>query len=447
MRRLHSASCASPSPLVAGSNPLSIPPMPSGTKRSLGLSQLSHKCQAEQSPKRLRVHSDHIEVVDQGSSSMRTTFKTPLQPSQPPPPMSPLPIPSISQGDFAEEVHEAAFTPASSKHCQKKPLSQDFVNHSSLFITLLLLHEYDSGIGTACACSRGVRLVQCQDCQDYQLSCKNCWIDNHLSNPWHWARLWTGEFFVRSDISMLRDNYAVQLGHHGHPCPTLDAPKPVKFTVTHSNGVHGTRISFCNCGTSSRVEQLMRARLFPASTGEPETAFTFTAMREYDIHSSQAKTPAYDYFLSLRRLTDNIHTHDVNDPYQPFMLAARAWRYFKAKIRLGGIHDLNRRYLPHYPPDSLILHCAACPDPALNLRGEWWTTPLHYRHLIMQWTHSDGNQKQNQFQKNSKVDDKSFYRGNSYFPPVTEYRKFLVDANKSPFVVSIFAICLFVDAN
>ncbi|EEB98495.1 hypothetical protein MPER_01981, partial [Moniliophthora perniciosa FA553] len=135
----------------------------------------------------------------------------------------------------------------------------------------------------------------------------------------------------RSDINTLHDHgYAVQLGHHGAPCPSLNEPRPVKFTVAHSNGVHGTYVSFCNCSGVSRVEQLMRARLFPASVEEPETAFTFAVMKEYDLHSLQAKIAAYDFFLTLCRLTDNVHTHLVN-----------VWRFIKDKIRLCTIFDLN----------------------------------------------------------------------------------------------------------
>ncbi|KAJ3833393.1 hypothetical protein F5878DRAFT_699884 [Lentinula raphanica] len=287
-----------------------------------------------------------------------------------------------------------------------------------------------------CPCGGGTKLVQCQDCQEYVLSCRECWIASHLNNPWHWARVWNGSFFVRSDISALRENFAIQLGHSGKPCPTLDQPKPVKFTVTHSNGVHGTCLSFCNCGQGSRVQQLMRARLFPASLLEPETAFTFTVLREYDIHSLQAKIPAYDYLLSLRRLTDNVHTHRVNDPYQIFMLVARIWRYLKTRIRTGEIFNINEVHFPHRPAHSLILYCPVCPDPAINMVGEWWKTPDRYRHLIMMYSVCDGNMKLNQFHKNSGSDDKSLFQGNSYFPPLEPYKEFLITVKKSPLVAT-----------
>lgn len=290
--------------------------MPRGLKRGAALSQLSTAPNEGLSVKRLCFDQDRIEFVDNTQSSMQTVFR--VTTSGPPKPVpaaiSSPPIATSSEAQCNNPPQDSPGNHSKPKQPHKPP-SQDFVDSATLLIMLLIMHEYDPDIETPCSCGKGVRTVQCQDCQEYELSCQDCWISNHLSNPWHWARVWKGSFFVRSNISTLRERYAVQLGHHGKACPTLDEPKPVKFTVTHSNGVHGTYISFCNCGRGSRVEQLMRARLFPASVAEPETAFTFTVMREYDLQSLQGKIAAYDYFLSLRRLTDNVHTDQVNVSY------------------------------------------------------------------------------------------------------------------------------------
>ncbi|EEB99920.1 hypothetical protein MPER_00272, partial [Moniliophthora perniciosa FA553] len=107
------------------------------------------------------------------------------------------------------------------------------------------------------------------------------------------------------------------------------------------------------------------------SVDEPETAFTFAVMREYDIHSLQAKISAYDFFLTLRRLTDNVHTHLVN----VFMVATRVWRLIKDKIRLGPLFDLNKRFLKHRPEDAMVVYCPVCPDPDINMPKDWWNTP------------------------------------------------------------------------
>jgi hypothetical protein len=65
------------------------------------------------------------------------------------------------------------------------------------------------------------------------------------------------------------------------------------------------------------------------------------------------------------------------------MLAARCWRYLKAQVRLGGVHNINQRFLPHREANSLIVHCPMCPDPAINMVGDWWNTPLHYRYVFI----------------------------------------------------------------
>ncbi|KAL0058817.1 hypothetical protein AAF712_014485 [Marasmius tenuissimus] len=204
---------------------------------------------------------------------------------------------------------------------------------------------------------------------------------------------------------------------------------PVSFTVVHSNGVHGTMLSFCNCKTV-KVEQLMRSRLFPSSVHEPETAYTFTMMREYDVQALQGQFSAYDWVHSLRRLTDNAHTHLVNDPYNPFMLAARVWRFIHDRLRYGVVYSLLRRTLPHLPPNTFVTCCPACLDPDMNMEEGWWRTPQHLRHLTMMYTMLDGDSKTCRFQKRGGDGDYSLYRGQAYYPDDEHYAEFLREAAK-----------------
>jgi hypothetical protein len=184
--------------------------------------------------------------------------------------------------------------------------------------SLTLEHDGDlSGTLGAPCCLRGRKMVQCQDCFQYELSCAECFIDRHQTNPWHWARVWTPftenhGFFRRQDISTLRpEGYAYPLGHNGQRCP--NSKNAVHFIVTHSNGIHATLLSFCQCSKSGdRVHQLMRARLFPATTKEVISAFTFSVLKEYDLLSLQAKFGAQDFIVAMRRLTDNAFTSLVN---------------------------------------------------------------------------------------------------------------------------------------
>ncbi|KAL0578352.1 hypothetical protein V5O48_003630 [Marasmius crinis-equi] len=318
-----------------------------------------------------------------------------------------------------------------SKPSQTTTLLNDFLEIKAMLSTELVLHEYDPLVNTPCSCGADrLRLVQCAGCLDFEICCKECWILCHRRMPWHWARVWDGDIFVDSDISTLwESSYVVQLGHHGDPCPSLDSARPIKFTLVHSNGVHGTLISYCNCTGNSKPTQLMRSRVFPGSAKEPETGFTFTVLKQFDIHSLQSKSAAYDYFHSLRRLTDNVHTHLVNDPYQVFMVVVRVWRYLKAHLRFGNRHDLHR-FFPHYPKNSCVLRCADCLDPLVNMPAGWQHIPAHLRHLTMIFTTLNGNMHANQFLKNNDPLDFTLFDGNSYFPETRAYADFLKEAKK-----------------
>ncbi|THU98523.1 hypothetical protein K435DRAFT_818833 [Dendrothele bispora CBS 962.96] len=151
----------------------------------------------------------------------------------------------------------------------------------------------------------------------------------------------------------------------------------------------------------------MHAKLFPGSAIEPISAFSFSVLREYDLHTLQAKFGAYDYCLSLRRLTNNVFTHLVNDPYQTFMRVARFWRYLESKVRLGQVHGIDK-FFPHRPSGFLMLYCPACSDPGVNMRDIY-----------------DGNHQANQFWKNTDPFDKSLADGLAYFPQATKYLEFL----------------------
>ncbi|KAJ7826688.1 hypothetical protein B0H14DRAFT_2290289, partial [Mycena olivaceomarginata] len=108
-----------------------------------------------------------------------------------------------------------------------------------------------------------------------------CFIEEHTHSPFHWAEVWdtTRGFFVRHDISKL--DHVIQLGHQGETCPS---PSPVRlFTVIESNGLHSTKLAFCGCREQppDKIGQLMRARLFPATTRDPHSAFTISMLKQF----------------------------------------------------------------------------------------------------------------------------------------------------------------------
>lgn len=185
--------------------------------------------------------------------------------------------------------------------------------HLSTLRECMIKHYADPKIGELCSCNRSCqRTTRCHDCKQYTISCSECFLDAHRNNPFHWAHVWDNAagFFIRRDISLLRSDWSLHLGHGGNQCPHADSS--ILFTVIDGNGIHGTRLTFCECpGCLSHIEQLMDARLFPASTREPRTAYTFNILKEFHLHNLESKKAAYDYLGALRRLTNNAFTADV----------------------------------------------------------------------------------------------------------------------------------------
>jgi hypothetical protein len=199
---------------------------------------------------------------------------------------------------------------------QNSQLLDDYQGNFDLLGDLLLESEADLLTGTPCSCATGPnnqRTVQCHDCIGYRMSCPPCFVQAHLQNPFHWAEIWDFEqgFLVRHDISKL--DHVIQLGHNGNPCNSPGTPRG--FTIVDHNGVHSTKLAFCEClghlQPEDKITQLMQSRLFPASTRDPKTAYTFTVLKQSAMHHLESKRAAYDYLGALLRLTDNSFTADV----------------------------------------------------------------------------------------------------------------------------------------
>lgn len=79
--------------------------------------------------------------------------------------------------------------------------------------------------------------------------------------------------------------------------------------VLHTNGLHPVTIHYCGCEqltvAGTRLQQLLRYELFPATIGEPTTCATFRMLDQFHILTLQGKLTGYDYYLSLEYLTSN----------------------------------------------------------------------------------------------------------------------------------------------
>ena len=190
---------------------------------------------------------------------------------------------------------------------------EQFANCLEEIGNAILATEYDITVGEPCDCSINgrTRTCRCDDCFQSPLMCEYCFLRRHENQPFHWVKRWNGNFFVRCDISAL--GHGVVLGHHGTPCPNNSSSTlSLNFLVAHTNGIHKTKIMFCACiGSGNRMQQLLKVQLFPATTEQPMTVFTFGLLREFHLHSLESKSTVYGYMGALRCLTNNTFTIDI----------------------------------------------------------------------------------------------------------------------------------------
>ncbi len=96
-----------------------------------------------------------------------------------------------------------------------------------------------------------------------------------------------------------------QLGHKlGTPCPS---PAIItKFIVIDVDSIHTVNMAFCDCTQDIEQHiQLLRWRLFPATTIYPQTAITFRVLHLFKLLSFVLKVLAYEFYHTLAQVTDN----------------------------------------------------------------------------------------------------------------------------------------------
>ena len=94
-------------------------------------------------------------------------------------------------------------------------------------------------------------------------------------------------------------------------------PVRCDFCIININGRHQVALDFCGCDcttdSGNLVQQLLWHDLYPTTTIEPNTAFTFSMLEHYHIQSLQGKVSMFDYYKSLQWFTDNTGTKKLQN--------------------------------------------------------------------------------------------------------------------------------------
>uniref|UniRef100_A0A0W0FT55 CxC2-like cysteine cluster KDZ transposase-associated domain-containing protein n=1 Tax=Moniliophthora roreri TaxID=221103 RepID=A0A0W0FT55_MONRR len=175
-------------------------------------------------------------------------------------------------------------------------------------------------------------------------------------------------------------------GHRGDPYPGIDydyVNASQSFTLTDINGIHKTRIVFCQCKLTDPYSQLLDGGIFPATHEQPETGFTFNLLESYHVESLASKKSVYDFITALRRRTNWDFPEDVPDVYFQFCHA----------LRSGQAHNIDsimEALVPGWPKKNVMVFCFACPQPGFNI-DEGAINEEDLQHLITLFLLANGH--------------------------------------------------------
>ncbi|KAK7059994.1 hypothetical protein R3P38DRAFT_2496266, partial [Favolaschia claudopus] len=292
---------------------------------------------------------------------------------------------------------------------------EEFKTIKPYLMKKILATEAHTRFGSPCACGNAVCEVTCNDCTQYQPTCKACFVSQHRTRPFHWAEVWDAGrgCLVRHDIARL--DHVIALGHYGAACE-VSSGGGTPFTIVSSNGIHATRVDFCRHGVAlDKVGLLLDAQLFPCSFKDPKSAITFECLKMFEMLSMEGKIASFDFVGAWSRITDNSFTETVPDMQENFIRCAHLWGVLTLMKRMGQEHGIDKHF-PHRPAGNLVLYCPSCPEPGFNMDSKLGVLPAELRHLNQQRDTLDGNFHCNKAKKNYESADISLCGGKAYFP-------------------------------
>ncbi|KAF8306203.1 hypothetical protein DL93DRAFT_2172222 [Clavulina sp. PMI_390] len=331
-------------------------------------------------------------------------------------------------GDILEDEDEEGIDCAIDAHSQKD--MKDWAPLQDQFLMELIRPDGLGSSGLECSTpgcpsrshsntlSTPNLLYRCDECSHGRLVCQKCCIQPHRDNVLHRVKRWNGLFFI--ELSLHQLGLFLDLGHDGRSC-LLPTSKTLKLTVLHTNGIHTLHVKPCTCPSApSLFIQLLRARLYPATTVNPQTCATMQYLRQCHLLKFEAQASTGSIFSTLIRITDNAHVFKTENRYRSLLTMIRQWRILKMHKRAGSAHNGG---VTKTLPGGLSIICPSCPHPDIHLPQGWndprQPTPWLYRPILS----ADANFRHKN--RNRAANTRSFLSGLAYFVDEDQYQLYL----------------------
>ena len=109
----------------------------------------------------------------------------------------------------------------------------------------------------------------------------------------------------------------IQLGDcsQGMQCNSGDiftGAKESVLIVVDILGIFHRKFRWCNCaGSPNNLTQLLHAKLYPASTKDPRTVFTFSLLDYFLADNLECKTSVKNFVNKIKHMTNELHPSGV----------------------------------------------------------------------------------------------------------------------------------------
>ncbi|KAK7450153.1 hypothetical protein VKT23_013036 [Stygiomarasmius scandens] len=236
------------------------------------------------------------------------------------------------------------------------------------------------------------------------------WV-NHAHLPFHRIQEWDGQFFWCVSLDDL--GFVLPVGHPtGQSCICAPSTPLTSLVVLDTTGAQ-LKVRYCSCFSArGRVQQLLRARFFPATLDNPRTVATFRLLEHFQLLSFVSKASTREYCNFLTRVTNNAMSSNVDDRYRELLRMVREWRLLKLLKRHGRGHDSTG--YAGTKQGECVVRCAACPHPGINLLSDWRLAPNSKSWLYQSFICMDANFRCVRLNVSSDEADPTLNKGSSY---------------------------------